>query len=107
MSKDGHHSKREVRSDCSDRPERLVRRVKRGRCSDACNLPPRRGGTLLRETGPPRTGAGALKNEMIHDLSCCRLTAIRRYGKDFTAIAEVIGTKTPAQVSPYPLPLLF
>lgn len=35
-------------------------------------------------------------------LSCCRLTAIRRYGKDFTAIAEVIGTKTPAQVSPPP-----
>lgn len=25
--------------------------------------------------------------------------AIRRYGKDFAAIAEVIGTKTPAQVS--------
>lgn len=25
--------------------------------------------------------------------------AIRRYGKDFSAIAEVIGTKTPAQVS--------
>ncbi|KAF7657329.1 hypothetical protein LDENG_00027700 [Lucifuga dentata] len=27
--------------------------------------------------------------------------AIRRYGKDFTAIAEVIGTKTPAQVSSF------
>lgn len=36
----------------------------------------------------------------------CVLAAIRRYGKDFTAIAEVIGTKTPAQVSHYPLPLL-
>ncbi|KAI3376524.1 hypothetical protein L3Q82_016985, partial [Scortum barcoo] len=27
--------------------------------------------------------------------------AIRRYGKDFVAIAEVIGTKTPAQVSSF------
>ncbi|XP_068569630.1 REST corepressor 2 [Cebidichthys violaceus] len=27
--------------------------------------------------------------------------AIRRYGKDFAAIAEVIGTKTPAQVSSF------
>uniref|UniRef100_A0A3B4BE72 REST corepressor 2 n=1 Tax=Periophthalmus magnuspinnatus TaxID=409849 RepID=A0A3B4BE72_9GOBI len=27
--------------------------------------------------------------------------AIRRYGKDFSAIAEVIGTKTPAQVSSF------
>lgn len=27
--------------------------------------------------------------------------AIRRYGKDFNAIAEVIGTKTPAQVSSF------
>ncbi|MED6268645.1 hypothetical protein CHARACLAT_024471 [Characodon lateralis] len=27
--------------------------------------------------------------------------AIRRYGKDFTAIAEVIGTKTPPQVSSF------
>lgn len=26
------------------------------------------------------------------------ILAIRRYGKDFTAIAEVIGTKTAAQV---------
>lgn len=41
----------------------------------------------------------------------CVLAAIRRYGKDFTAIAEVIGTKTPAQVSHHPplllLPLIF
>uniref|UniRef100_A0A3Q4GFN0 REST corepressor 2 n=1 Tax=Neolamprologus brichardi TaxID=32507 RepID=A0A3Q4GFN0_NEOBR len=29
------------------------------------------------------------------------LASIRRYGKDFTAIAEVIGTKTPAQVSSF------
>lgn len=31
--------------------------------------------------------------------STISLPAIRRYGKDFSAIAEVIGTKTPAQVS--------
>lgn len=31
--------------------------------------------------------------------SSVSLPAIRRYGKDFAAIAEVIGTKTPAQVS--------
>lgn len=33
------------------------------------------------------------------------IPAIRRYGKDFGAIAEVIGTKTPAQVS-IPVPVL-
>lgn len=33
------------------------------------------------------------------DINPTSFPAIRRYGKDFTAIAEVIGTKTPAQVS--------
>lgn len=46
-------------------------------------------------------GRGGLQQQ---PLISCLSTAIRRYGKDFTAIAEVIGTKTAAQVSLYPPP---
>lgn len=37
--------------------------------------------------------------EIYRWITCCfASSAIRRYGKDFSAIAEVIGTKTSAQV---------
>uniref|UniRef100_A0A3B3WZU8 REST corepressor 2 n=1 Tax=Poecilia mexicana TaxID=48701 RepID=A0A3B3WZU8_9TELE len=35
------------------------------------------------------------------EVNCRWKRTIRRYGKDFTAIAEVIGTKTPPQVSSF------
>ncbi|XP_028285028.1 REST corepressor 2 [Parambassis ranga] len=77
--------------------------------------------SLKRQVQSIKQNSSSLKNSLSAGIDICRPTepapkmnsrwtteeqllavqAIRRYGKDFTAIAEVIGTKTPAQVSSF------
>ncbi|CAG05732.1 unnamed protein product, partial [Tetraodon nigroviridis] len=52
----------------------------------------------------PLEPAPKMNSRWTTDEQLLAVQAIRRYGKDFTAIAEVIGTKTAAQVSLYPPP---
>ncbi|TWW63361.1 REST corepressor 2 [Takifugu flavidus] len=49
----------------------------------------------------PVEPAPKMNSRWTTDEQLLAVQAIRRYGKDFSAIAEVIGTKTPAQVSSF------
>ncbi|KAK5848527.1 hypothetical protein PBY51_006133 [Eleginops maclovinus] len=49
----------------------------------------------------PSESAPKMNSRWTTEEQLLAVQAIRRYGKDFTAIAEVIGTKTPAQVSSF------
>ncbi|XP_074517951.1 REST corepressor 2 [Halichoeres trimaculatus] len=49
----------------------------------------------------PTEPASKMNSRWTTEEQLLAVQAIRRYGKDFTAIAEVIGTKTPAQVSSF------
>uniref|UniRef100_A0A672JL91 REST corepressor 2 n=1 Tax=Salarias fasciatus TaxID=181472 RepID=A0A672JL91_SALFA len=53
------------------------------------------------DTCRPSEPAPKMNSRWTTDEQLLGVQAIRRYGKDFTAIAEVIGTKTPAQVSSF------
>ncbi|XP_076026890.1 REST corepressor 2 [Genypterus blacodes] len=53
------------------------------------------------ETLRPTEPAPKMNSRWTTEEQLLAVQAIRRYGKDFTAIAEVIGTKTPAQVSSF------
>ncbi|KAM6909321.1 REST corepressor 2 [Xenentodon cancila] len=53
------------------------------------------------DTFKPSEPAPKMNSRWTTDEQLLAVQAIRRYGKDFTAIAEVIGTKTPAQVSSF------
>ncbi|CAN9509490.1 unnamed protein product [Ophioblennius macclurei] len=53
------------------------------------------------DTCKPSEPAPKMNSRWTTDEQLLGVQAIRRYGKDFTAIAEVIGTKTPAQVSSF------
>ncbi|XP_042368468.1 REST corepressor 2 [Plectropomus leopardus] len=53
------------------------------------------------DTYKPAEPAPKMNSRWTTEEQLLAVQAIRRYGKDFTAIAEVIGTKTPAQVSSF------
>ncbi|XP_051799976.1 REST corepressor 2 isoform X2 [Acanthochromis polyacanthus] len=53
------------------------------------------------DTLKPTDPAPKMNSRWTTEEQLLAVQAIRRYGKDFTAIAEVIGTKTPAQVSSF------
>ncbi|CAL1589962.1 unnamed protein product [Knipowitschia caucasica] len=53
------------------------------------------------ETLKPSEPASKMNARWTTEEQLLAVQAIRRYGKDFTAIAEVISTKTPAQVSSF------
>ncbi|KAL7374612.1 hypothetical protein ABVT39_003907 [Epinephelus coioides] len=53
------------------------------------------------ESFKPAEPAPKMNSRWTTEEQLLAVQAIRRYGKDFSAIAEVIGTKTPAQVSSF------
>ncbi|XP_044040547.1 REST corepressor 2 isoform X2 [Siniperca chuatsi] len=53
------------------------------------------------DTFRPAEPAPKMNSRWTTEEQLLAVQAIRRYGKDFAAIAEVIGTKTPAQVSSF------
>ncbi|XP_029382139.1 REST corepressor 2 isoform X2 [Echeneis naucrates] len=53
------------------------------------------------DTFKPAEPAPKMNSRWTTEEQLLAVQAIRRYGKDFAAIAEVIGTKTPAQVSSF------
>lgn len=53
------------------------------------------------DTFKPAEPAPKMNSRWTTEEQLLAVQAIRRYGKDFVAIAEVIGTKTPAQVSSF------
>ncbi|XP_061565435.1 REST corepressor 2 isoform X2 [Cololabis saira] len=53
------------------------------------------------DTLKPSEAAPKMNSRWTTDEQLLAVQAIRRYGKDFPAIAEVIATKTPAQVSSF------
>ncbi|KAM7377476.1 hypothetical protein PAMA_013998 [Pampus argenteus] len=53
------------------------------------------------DTFKPSEPAPKMNSRWTTEEQLLAVQAIRRYGKDFSAIAEVIGTKTPAQVSSF------
>ncbi|XP_029311060.1 REST corepressor 2 isoform X3 [Cottoperca gobio] len=53
------------------------------------------------DTLKPAEPAPKMNSRWTTEEQLLAVQAIRRYGKDFAAIAEVIGTKTPAQVSSF------
>ncbi|XP_042257362.1 REST corepressor 2 [Thunnus maccoyii] len=53
------------------------------------------------DTLKPSEPAPKMNSRWTTEEQLLAVQAIRRYGKDFSAIAEVIGTKTPAQVSSF------
>uniref|UniRef100_A0A669CGR0 REST corepressor 2 n=1 Tax=Oreochromis niloticus TaxID=8128 RepID=A0A669CGR0_ORENI len=75
--------------------KRQVQSIKQNNSSFKQNLA--EGVDGLRPTDP----APKMNSRWTTEEQLLAVQAIRRYGKDFTAIAEVIGTKTPAQVSSF------
>lgn len=53
------------------------------------------------DTFRPNEPASKMNSRWTTEEQLLAVQAVRRYGKDFTAIAEVISTKTPAQVSSF------